>query len=103
MINSGWEITDANGNKLADDKDLTTGCLIKSADSTQVYAYAMLGDVNMDGKVTAADARVALRISAKLDTGTSVMLLAADCDGKERVTAADARIILRVSAKLQSF
>ncbi len=103
MINSGWEITDANGNKLADDKDLTTGCLIKSADGKQIYAYAMLGDVNMDGKVTAADARAALRISAKLDTGTAVMLLAADCDGKERVTAADARIILRVSAKLQSF
>ena len=103
MMNSGWEITDANGNKLADDKDLTTGCLIRSADGKQVYAYAILGDVNMDGKVTAADARVALRISAKLDTGTAVMLLAADCDGKERVTAADARIILRVSAKLQSF
>ncbi len=103
MLNSGWVITDADGKTLADDKALTTGCLIKSADGKQVYAYAMLGDVNMDGKLSAADARLALRISAKLDTGTPVMLLAADCDGKEKVTASDARVILRVSAKLQEF
>ena len=58
----------------------------------------MSGDVNADGRVTAADARLALRISAKLDaTGD---LLAADLSGDGRVTASEARQILRMSAGL---
>ncbi|MBR5234265.1 MAG: leucine-rich repeat protein [Clostridia bacterium] len=103
MVNDGWVVTDAEGNALADTKAVSTGCLIKSADGSQVYSYAMLGDVSQDGKLSAADARLALRISAKLDVGTDIMLVAADCDGKVKVTASDARVILRVSAKLQEF
>lgn len=62
------------------------------------------GDVNGDGKLTAADARLALRISAKLEANvTDKMMSAADADGNGTVTAADARIILRVSAGLQKF
>ena len=56
------------------------------------------GDVNGDGRVTAFDARLALRLSARLnDSGD---LYAADLDGDGRATAAEARRILRMSAGL---
>lgn len=61
----------------------------------------MLGDVNGDGKLTAADARLALRISAKLETPTDVQFTAADYNKDRKITAADARSILRKSAKLE--
>ncbi|MBR3868079.1 MAG: leucine-rich repeat protein [Clostridia bacterium] len=61
------------------------------------------GDLNGDGKITASDARAALRISAKLDTPTEEQFMTADVNGDEKITASDARIILRVSAKLQTF
>ncbi|MBO5934582.1 MAG: dockerin type I repeat-containing protein [Clostridia bacterium] len=63
-------------------------------------ADIMLGDVNKDGKITAADARLALRISAKLDTADEYRFVAADMDKNGKITAADARKILRISAKL---
>lgn len=59
------------------------------------------GDVNGDGKITASDARLALRISAKLDTPDEKTMLAADVNGDNKVTASDARKILRHSAKLE--
>ena len=62
----------------------------------------MLGDVNKDGKITAADARLALRVSAKLETLTDYIAKAADMDSNGKITAADARKILRISAKLDT-
>ena len=61
----------------------------------------MLGDVNKDGKITAADARLALRISATLVTPTDYQKKAADMNGDGKITAADARKILRKSAQLE--
>ena len=58
------------------------------------------GDVNGDGKINAADARLALRFSAKLETLSDFALASADVDGSGKVTASDARLILRYSAKL---
>ncbi|MDR1629360.1 MAG: leucine-rich repeat protein [Oscillospiraceae bacterium] len=63
----------------------------------------MTGDLDGDGKITAADARTALRASAKLVTLTSAQTTAADVDKDGKITASDARTILRVSAKLQTF
>lgn len=62
-----------------------------------------LGDVDADGKVTAADARLALRVSARLEEIGYTALLAADVNFDRRITADDARKILRVSAKLEEF
>ncbi len=60
-----------------------------------------LGDVDLNGKITAADARLALRISAKLEpTATAEQLYAAEVTGDGTIEAKDARRILRVSAKL---
>ena len=57
------------------------------------------GDIDGDGKITATDARLAAKISAKLEP----YVKAADLDGDGIVTSTEARKILRVSAKLDSF
>ncbi len=62
-----------------------------------------LGDVNGDGAVKAADARLALRYSAKLEELSEEQLGAADVDNSGKVTASDARKILRVAASLDKF
>ena len=59
------------------------------------------GDVNSDGKVTATDARLTLRISAKLDEPSEQQKMTADVNNDSKITATDARIILRVSAKIE--
>lgn len=66
-------------------------------------AGSMIGDLNGDNKVTAADARFALRFASKLDTPTEVQAKLCDVDGNGKITAADARKILRVAAKLDEF
>lgn len=66
----------------------------------------LVGDVNLDGEITAADARLALRISAQIDgypVVTSVKFKNTDVNGDGVITAADARIILRVSSGMASF
>ena len=62
-----------------------------------------LGDVDGDGKVTAADARLVLRRAALLVTFTVEQDWLADVDDDGAVTARDARIILRVAAGLEEF
>ncbi|MBQ6164528.1 MAG: N-acetylmuramoyl-L-alanine amidase [Clostridia bacterium] len=66
-----------------------------------LYAFsAMLGDTDGNGKITSADARIALRISAKLEKPDDEMKKRADVDRNGRVNSSDARIILRAAAKL---
>lgn len=60
------------------------------------------GDVDGDGKITAADARLILRRAAQLITFTTEQEARADVDKDGKVTAADARIVLRVSAELET-
>lgn len=62
-----------------------------------------LGDVDDDGKVSAADARLALRASVGLEKyeGKSQPFLSADVDHDGKLSSADARIILRVSVGLE--
>ena len=57
--------------------------------------------MNWDGKVLANDARLALRISARLENPSPAAIAAADVNGDRYVLADDARQILRFSAKLQ--
>lgn len=59
------------------------------------------GDVNGDDKVTADDARKALRASARLENLNEKEKSAADINGDGKVTADDARKILRKSARLE--
>ena len=55
------------------------------------------GDVDFDGEITAADARLALRAAVELENYApgSPEYRAADVDGDRVLTAADARVILR--------
>lgn len=58
------------------------------------------GDMNLDGKITAADARTILRIAATLQTATEQQQKNADLDDNGRITASDARKALRIAAGL---
>lgn len=59
---------------------------------------AVRGDVDLNGKVTAADARLALRKSAKIETFSDEQIKNADVNGDSLVTSTDARLILRFVA-----
>lgn len=59
------------------------------------------GDVDGDGKKTAADARTVLRASARLETLTEEQKKAADVNGDNLITAADAQQILKEAAGLK--
>ncbi len=61
------------------------------------------GDINKNGTVTAADARLALRAAATLEEYEGIQKLAADTDKDGEITASDARKILRCSAGVDSF
>ena len=63
----------------------------------------MLGDVNGDGKVNSADARLALRAAVNLETLTETQRLAADVDKDGSIRSSDARLILRVAVGLAKF
>ncbi len=60
----------------------------------------MYGDVTLDGKITAADARKVLRISVELDKADSITRVIADVNGNKKVDSGDAREILRYSVGL---
>ncbi len=62
---------------------------------------AQLGDIDMNGKITAADARILLRYTAKLTDLTAAQKKLSDVNQDGKITAADARLVLRVSAKLE--
>ena len=64
------------------------------------YTVILKGDVNSDGGITAADARIILRMSAKLETPDEVQKSAADINSDGKVTSSEARTVLRFSAKL---
>ena len=77
-----------------------------SCDEKQTRAIEKLdylvGDANGDGQITAADARILLRLSAKLEKIESynVPFAVLDVNGDGQITASDARKVLRLSAKL---
>ncbi len=61
------------------------------------------GDINGDAAVTVADARIALRTAAQLETVSDIQLSAGDVDNDGTISISDARKILQVAAKLASF
>ncbi len=70
---------------------------------TFAAAANMIGDVDNDGKVTANDARAALRAAVNLEplTPGTPAFTAADVDFDKKITASDARAILRAAVKLE--
>lgn len=96
-------VLDCNGNILESQAIVPTGSFLATmhngavADKVQI---CLMEDVSCDGKVTARDARLALRYSAKLEKLEGLSLIAADVDENGKISAADARLILRKAAKL---
>lgn len=81
------------------DKGTVTG-IRGGVDMNIAYVSFLKGDVNGDGKITAADARLALRFSAGLEGLTEAGKYSADVNNDNTVTAADAREILKKSAEV---
>ena len=78
---------------------------ISKADVDEVLGAAKSyrrGDADGNGSVNAKDARLALRVSAKLETLPAAAFSACDLDGNGKISATEARKILRYSAKLES-
>ena len=98
----GAVIKDADGNAVSEDKLPGTGMLLVMPDG-KTYPVVVLGDVEGDGKVSAADARLALRASVNLESykENSPQYTASNVNAADKVTAADARLILRASVGLE--
>ena len=75
----------------------------KREDPPIIKHNVIMGDTNKDGKVTAADARLALRAAADLEDLDIFSTIAADIGNDRVVTAVEAREILRVAARLSTF
>lgn len=85
------------------DKKISYTINVTQASNPDDLSSSIMGDVNSDGKVTAADARLALRVSARLESISKECESLADVNGDNKVTASDARFILRVAASLEKF
>ena len=98
-------VVSADGTKLSDNTFVGTGAKVQLLDNKgkvlTEYTVLVKSDVNGDAKITAADARVALRTSVKLENLEGVFATAADDNGDNKITAADARKILRKSVNLE--
>lgn len=89
-----------------EDEYIGTGCRLnfETIDGNITnYYVSVTGDIDSDGKVTAADARLVLRAAAKMDELTGAYYTAADVNLDGKVTAADARKTLRVAANIEFF
>lgn len=64
--------------------------------------YYRLGDFDLDGEITAADARMVLRAAVGLETLTDFQKLISDYDGNGDISAADARMVLRTCVGLET-
>lgn len=80
-----------------------TVCGKAEAEEIPMLSSGIKGDVNGDGRVTAADARLVLRAAARVDKLSDEAMALAEVTGDGKVTAADARKILRVAAKVDEF
>ena len=95
LIELGF-ISNPNDNKVYDAKlEAIALAIAKSVLSVVGGCYIVPGDVNGDGKVTAADAREALRAAAKIEELNDKEIVAADMNGDGKVTSSDAREILK--------
>ena len=97
-VKTTYDIKECSGIQLLSngEYELNPYCTLPAEDN-------LLGDVNGDGKVTAADARLALRRAVGLETykSGSREFLACDADSNGKITAADARKILRAAVGLE--
>lgn len=74
----------------------------KESESVAPLNNGILGDADQNGVVNAIDARITLRISARLETLENVSVYSLiDINADGSISAMDARAILRASARLE--
>ncbi len=61
-----------------------------------------MGDVDFNGSVTAADARLILRYSSRLETYTDEQFVRSDVDGDGVISSSDSQFVLRYSSNLET-
>ena len=76
---------------------------VKTSAASNNPTTSLLGDVDGNGKVTASDARLALRAAVALEhyAPGSGEFVRADYDGDGNISASDARMILRTAVELE--
>lgn len=62
-------------------------------------AFAAVGDINGDGRLQAADARLVLRFSARLERLSDAAQSRSDVNYDGRVNSADARLLLKAASR----
>lgn len=83
---------------------ILAAALLLTTAVTVVFAQGgKLGDMDDNGVIEAADARIILRASARLEKLDADHAKRADTNKDGRLTAADARLTLRVAARLDKF
>lgn len=80
-----------------DDKVYTEGKLNVFDAVIDASGY-IVGDVNLDGVITAADSRLVLRYSSQSEIPNNVARVLSDIDNDDYITAADARLVLQMSS-----
>lgn len=101
---SSLVVISKDGKVFASDENVPNGAYVavmENGEVTEKVQICVKEDVNCDGRVTAADARLALRTSAKLEKLEGVYATAAEVTGDGKINASDARKILRISAGLE--
>ncbi len=71
--------------------------LMKFNSGTAEAGFFPMGDINFDGFVTEEDARIALRVSARLDSINNLQMWNADLNHDGKIIAKEARSILQQS------
>lgn len=107
MVAHQWDngiVTKAAAPGVKGEKVFTcTVCKTTVTEEIPALAQHKKGDVDLDGSVSVADARLALRAAVGLDTLSDEKYFAADVDGQDGISVADARLILRVAVGLDKF
>ncbi len=104
---AGSVVVDGNGKTLAAGELVGTGMKLIIKDGNRIIGEKIIVvpfDVDGDAKLSAADARLALRESVGLEAFADCQKAAADVDERSagmEITAADARAILRASVGLE--
>lgn len=84
----------------ADDERVCTGDTVTAGNDA--YTVIILGDVDFNGKVSTSDARLVLRMAARLETANEQQLLAGDLNENGKLSTGEARTLLRYAARLES-
>ncbi|MBQ3087220.1 MAG: hypothetical protein IJC45_07790 [Clostridia bacterium] len=96
----GAKLIKADGTDKNQDEKVGTGDKLVLSDNTEIV-ISVLGDINGDGAITTADARLALRKAVGLETFSEAQDRAAKVDGSKEVEVAHARKILRAAVGLE--